>query len=145
VLGVFIALGQFSQVSEQISVARNEKYLEFLNRHDSKIKNAPRTLILKRRWTILESNLQALKSQPGVLDEISFKFLNLLFDHDELSTEEVAASLGISKGMAEYHRDLLSQANMIQQTRVGVITSFESTPTAYGILPKGREYVVKNS
>ena len=100
---------------------------------------------LKKKVDNLEKQLAGLKSQPGVLDEISFKFLKLLFAHDELSIEDVAASLGISKGMTEYHRDLLSQANMIHQTRVGVIASFGPTAAAYGILPKGREYVVKNS
>ncbi|MGH7827302.1 MAG: hypothetical protein ACREQ7_19255 [Candidatus Binatia bacterium] len=100
---------------------------------------------LKKKVDTLEKQLAGLKSQPEQLDETSFKFLKLLFEHDELSTEDIAAFLGISKGMAEYHRDLLDKVGMIQQTRIGVETSFGSTPAAYGILPKGREYVVKNS
>lgn len=100
---------------------------------------------LKKKVQNLEQQLASLSPQPGGLDQVSFKFLKLLFEHDDLSIEEVAASLGISKGMAEYHRDLLSQADMIEQTRIGIETSFGFTPAAYGLLPKGREYVVKNS
>jgi predicted nuclease with TOPRIM domain len=100
---------------------------------------------LRKKAQNLEKQLASLSPQPGGLDQVSFTFLKLLFEHDELSMEDMAASLGISKGMAEYHRDLLSQADMIQQTRIGIETSFEFTPAAYGILPKGREYVVKNS
>ena len=100
---------------------------------------------LRKKAQNLEKQLASLSPQPGGLDQVSFKFLKLLFEHDELSIEDVVASLGISKGMAEYHRDLLSQADMIQQTRIGIETSFGFTPAAYGILPKGRQYVVKNS
>jgi septal ring factor EnvC (AmiA/AmiB activator) len=100
---------------------------------------------LKKKVQEREKQLASLSPQPGGLDQVSFKFLKLLFEHDELSIEEVAASLEISKGIAEYHRDLLSQANMIQRTRIGIKTSFGFTPAAYGLLPKGREYVVKNS
>lgn len=100
---------------------------------------------LKEKIKNLEQQLASLNPQSGGLDQVSFKFLKLLFEHDDLSIEEVAGSLGISKGMAEYHRDLLSQADMIQQTRIGIETSLGFTPAAYGLLPKGREYVVKNS
>ena len=100
---------------------------------------------LKKEIKDLEQQLASLSPQLGGLDQVSLKFLKLLFEHDKLSIEDVAASLGISKGMAEYHRDLLSQADMIQQTRIGIKTSLGFTPAAYGLLPKGREYVVKNS
>lgn len=100
---------------------------------------------LKKKVQSLERQLASLSPPPGGIDQVSFKFLKLLFEHGDLSLEELAASLGISKGMAEYHRDLLSQADMIQQTRIGIETISGFTPAAYGLLPKGREYVVKNS
>lgn len=100
---------------------------------------------LKKRIKDLEQQLASLSPQPGGLDQVSFNFLKLLFEHDELSIEAVAASLGISKGMAQYHCDLLSQAEMIHQTRIGYESDFSSSPAAYGILPKGRQYVVKSS
>lgn len=100
---------------------------------------------LKKKIKDCEQQLASFSPQPSGLDQVSFNFLKLLFEHDELSIEAVAASLGISKGMAEYHCDLLSQAEMIQQTRIGYESDFGSSPAAYGILPKGRQYVVKNS
>ena len=100
---------------------------------------------VKAKVKELEQQLADLGPASGGLDKVSLDFLKLLFERDELSTEAIAASLGISKGMAEYHRDLLSQADMIQQTRIGVESDFGSSPAAYGILPKGQQYVVKNS
>lgn len=93
----------------------------------------------------LEQKLADLSPPPGGFDKVSLDFLKLLFEHDELSIEAIAASLKISKGMAQYHCDLLSEAEMIQQTRIGYESDLGSSPGVYGILLKGREYVVKNS
>jgi len=100
---------------------------------------------LKTKVKELEQKLADLSPLPGGLDKVSLNFLKLLFEHDELSIEAIAASLKISKGMAQYHCDLLSEAEMIQQTRIGYESDFGSSPGAYGILLKGREYVVKHS
>jgi len=100
---------------------------------------------LKAKVKELEQKLADLSPQPSGLDKVSLDFLKLLFDHDELSIERSAAALNISKGMTEYHCDLLSQTDMIQQTRFGYESDFGSSPATYALLPKGREYVVKNS
>jgi len=100
---------------------------------------------LKAKVKELEQKLADLSPTPGGLDKVSLDFLKLLFERDDLSTETIATSLGISKGMAQYHCDLLSEAEMIQQTRIGYESDFGSSPSAYGILLKGRQYVIKNS
>jgi response regulator of citrate/malate metabolism len=100
---------------------------------------------LKEKIKNLEQKLANLAPQPGGLDKVSLDFLKLLFEHDELSIEAIAASLKISKGIAQYHCDLLSEAGLIQQTRFGYESEFGSSPATYGILLKGRQYVVKNS
>jgi DNA-binding MarR family transcriptional regulator len=100
---------------------------------------------LQKKIEDLEQQLASLSPQSSGLDQVSLKFLKLLFDRDELSVEDVAASLGISKGLAEYHCDILSKANMIKPIRIGVEDFLGSSPATYGLLPKGREYVIKNS
>ncbi len=44
----------------------------------------------------------------------AIRFLKLLFEHDKgLTISQIASSLGISKGMAEYHHDVLLDAEMV--------------------------------
>ena len=44
----------------------------------------------------------------------AIRFLKLLFEHDKgLTISQIAGSLGISKGMAEYHHDVLLDAEMV--------------------------------
>jgi len=44
---------------------------------------------LKKKVENLEQQLASLNPQPGGLDQVSFKFLKLLFEHDELSITAV--------------------------------------------------------
>ena len=50
----------------------------------------------------------------GELHPDAIRFLKLLFEHDKgLTVSQIASSLGISKGMAEYHHDVLLDAEMV--------------------------------
>jgi len=71
------------------------------------------------------------------------KFLELLFQHGELSIDAIAQALRISGGMAEYHRDILSAGGMITETYTGFEWLEGSRRQKYVLLPRGREYVVK--
>lgn len=67
---------------------------------------------LKSKVTDLEQELDRLRPKTGALDETQIKFLKLLFERP-MTLSGVAAMLNISKGMPEYHRDVLKQAEMI--------------------------------
>lgn len=95
----------------------------------------------------LRSQVVSLGKQVTAEDGLeggAVKFLQLLFEGDELSVEQIAASLGISKGMAEYHCGVLSQKRMIHPMSVGISTDFGDSPTTWIIVSEGREYLVKN-
>ena len=50
----------------------------------------------------------------GELHPDAIRFLKLLFEHDTgLTVSQIADSLGISTGMAEYHHDVLLDAEMV--------------------------------
>jgi hypothetical protein len=68
------------------------------------------------------------------------RFLKLLFVHNNLGIPGIAASLGIDKGMAEYHRDTLLKANMIARPNFGVTGQM----TKYHIRAEGRAYLVEH-
>jgi hypothetical protein len=94
---------------------------------------------LKSKVTDLEQELDRLRPKTGALDETQIKFLKLLFERP-MTLSGVAAMLNISKGMPEYHRDVLKQAEMISLPMI--IRMGRENP--YHLLPKGREYLVQN-
>ena len=81
------------------------------------------------------------------LDQVTEKVLKLFFDTGRgLSPEEIAVFLSTNVNTAQYHLDLLSERDLIIQTRVGSESSRGRTrvPALFEITPAGREYVVKN-
>ena len=79
------------------------------------------------------------------LDAVTEKVLKLLFDKSrDMSIDEVAGALSMDIGTAQYHFDLLSENNLIIQTRIA-FTSPEVHETAplFELTLSGREYVVK--
>jgi hypothetical protein len=69
------------------------------------------------------------------------RFLQLLFQNDDLTVPQIAAALKIQKGMAEFHRDVLQKAKMIGLPMI--VTMGKEPP--YYLRPAGREYLVKHS
>src|ERR1051325_7704845 len=49
----------------------------------------------------------------GELQPDAVRFLKLLFQQDGLTVSQIAGALGIQKGMAEFHRDVLVKGKMI--------------------------------
>ena len=81
------------------------------------------------------------------LDAVTEKVLKLFFDTgQELSVNQVAGKLSINISTAQYHFDLLSEANLIVQTTTGDKSSWiaESTPTLFELSYSGRKYVIEN-
>jgi len=71
----------------------------------------------------------------------AIRFLKLLFKHDRgLTISQIAGSLGISKGMAEYHHDVLLDAEMVG---LPVIMPMRSELTVF-LKAKGRAYLVEH-
>ena len=80
-------------------------------------------------------------------DAVTEKVLKLFFDTgQELSVNQVAGKLSINISTAQYHFDLLSEANLIVQTTTGDKSSWiaESTPTLFELSYSGRKYVIEN-
>ncbi len=74
--------------------------------------------LLAEQITTLETEKANLKQKVANLDQQfagdAIRFLKLLFEHDKgLTISQIAGSLGISKGMAEYHHDVLLDAEMV--------------------------------
>jgi DNA-directed RNA polymerase specialized sigma subunit len=94
---------------------------------------------LNRKVADLEQQLDRFRPKTSGLDETSERFLQLLFGKS-MTISEVAATLNISKGMAEYHRDVLKREKMIALP--AIVTMGRENP--YHLLEKGRGYLVKN-
>jgi hypothetical protein len=102
---------------------------------------------LKKKVTDLEQQLASFNPREEALDDVSIKFLKLLFDHGAISTTFAAQELKIAQGIADYHRDILYRAKLIYEFQPGFVSttsSFRHRNPTYKLTPKGREYVVKN-
>jgi hypothetical protein len=75
----------------------------------------------------LKAELQKPKVQPqrGELEEGAVKFLQLLWVGEELSVDQIASKLQMTKGMADYHCGVLSQKGMIHPMSIGIVLDFE--------------------
>jgi len=79
------------------------------------------------------------------LDAVTEKVLKLFFGKSrDMSIDEVAGALSMDIGTAQYHFNLLSESNLIIQTRIGFTSpqGHESAPL-FELTLSGREYVVK--
>ena len=93
---------------------------------------------LKKKVTDLEQQRASLRPK-GELHPDAIRFLKLLFEHGSLPVTQIAAILGISKGMSEYHRDELLKAEMIAYPK---LVRFGRIPELL-LQAKGRAYVVE--
>jgi hypothetical protein len=93
-----------------------------------------------------KAKTQNLAPKPDGLEEGAVRFLKLLFEGAELSVQEMAPKLGMTRGRAEYHCGVLNEKQMIHPMSIGVVMEFgqEPTPTTWIITSKGRQYLVKN-
>jgi hypothetical protein len=96
---------------------------------------------LKQKVADSEQQLAGVRPK-GKLHPDAIRFLKLLFENDRgLTISQIAGSLGISKGMAEYHHDVLLDLEMVG---LQVITLKGSALTAF-LKAKGRAYLVEHS
>jgi predicted nuclease with TOPRIM domain len=145
-----------------------KKHLELLREQISILEKESSALksenaILKGKEDTIESNLnKATKEierlnevikvpkkggEKPRLDAVTEKVLKLFFDTgQELSVNQVAGKLSINISTAQYHFDLLSEANLIVQTTTGDKSSWiaESTPVQFELSYSGRKYVIEN-
>jgi predicted nuclease with TOPRIM domain len=94
---------------------------------------------LKKKIENLEQQLERLRPKDDLHPD-AIGFLKLLFVHSNLGIPGIMASLGITKGMAEYHRDNLLKAKMIARPNFGVA----GQQTKYHIRAEGRAYLVEH-
>ena len=92
----------------------------------------------------MSERLIAFVQKRGRLEEGAENFLRLLFEHDDLPIEDIAASLSMPIGIAKYHVDVLCALEMIHFIGIAMVTDQGSYGPNWTLLPKGREYVVKN-
>jgi hypothetical protein len=96
---------------------------------------------LKQKAADFEQQLAGVRPK-GKLHPDAIRFLKLLFENDRgLTISQIAGSLGISKGMAEYHHDVLLDLEMVG---LQVITLKGSMLTVF-LEAKGRAYLVEHS
>src|SRR5881392_3918585 len=110
--------------------------------------------LLAEQITTLETENANLKQKGANLDQQfagarpkselhpdAIRLLKLLFEHDKgLTISQIAGSLGISKGMAEYHHDVLLDAGMVGLS----VRRPKGTALKASLEAKGRAYLVKN-
>ena len=77
----------------------------------------------------------------GELHPDAIRFLKLLFEQDKgLTVSQIATSLGISKGMAEYYHDVLLNAEMVGLS----VRMPKGSALAVFLEAKGRAYLVEH-
>ncbi|PYM05332.1 MAG: hypothetical protein DMF15_16050 [Verrucomicrobia bacterium] len=110
--------------------------------------------LLAEQITTLETENAKLKQKVANLDQQfagarpkselhpdAIRFLKLLFEHDKgLTVSQIAGSLGISKGMAEYHHDVLRDAEMVGLS----VRMPKGTALKVFLEAKGRAYLVEH-
>ena len=94
----------------------------------------------KTRIRELEAELQQQErsSESSRFEETAEQILVLYFNSERITLEQVAHRLGIKPGVAQYHADKLTAADMLQ---LGAITP---AGAMYVLTPHGRAYVVEN-
>jgi hypothetical protein len=94
---------------------------------------------LKQKVADLEQQVACVRPKDKLHPD-TIRFLKLLFEHERgLTIAQIAGSLGISKGMAEYHHDALLNAEMVG---LAVRIPKESALTVF-LKAKGRAYLVE--
>jgi DNA-binding MarR family transcriptional regulator len=110
--------------------------------------------LLAEQVTTLETENANLKQKVANLDQQfaaalltgklhpeAIRFLKLLFEHDKgLTVSQIASSLGISKGMAEYHHDVLLNAEMVGSS----VRMPKGSALIIFLEAKGRAYLVEH-
>jgi DNA-binding MarR family transcriptional regulator len=110
--------------------------------------------LLAEQITTLETENANLKQKVASLDQQfagarpkselhpdAIRFLKLLFEHDTgLTVSQIADSLGISKGMAEYHHDVLLDAEMVSLS----VRMPKGSALIVFLEAKGRAYLVEH-
>jgi DNA-binding transcriptional ArsR family regulator len=96
----------------------------------------------KLKQKVANLNQQFASARPkGELHPDAIRFLKLLFEHEEgLTVSQIATSLGISKGMAEYHLDVLLDAEMVDLS----VRMPKGSALAVFLEAKGRAYLVEH-
>jgi hypothetical protein len=86
----------------------------------------------KKKVENLQQKLTRLRPTEGKLEGGAEDILNLLFHSEELSmsAEDMGDSLGMKKGVAQYHCYVLYEAEMVGFSGIGV----------FHLSPKGRAY-----
>jgi predicted DNA-binding transcriptional regulator len=93
---------------------------------------------LQKQIVDLQEELDRLRPKQDGLEEVEVKFLQLLAQHNFMSVREIAASLGISKVKAEYHRDELKKKALLRTPMI-----VQAGQEAYALGEKGRAYLAK--
>jgi len=95
---------------------------------------------LKQKAADFEQQLAGVRPK-GKLHPDAIRFLKLLFENGGLTISQIAGSIGISKGMVEYHHDVLLDLEMVG---LQVVTLKGSVLTVF-LKAKGRAYLVEHS
>ena len=88
----------------------------------------------------LKKELESLQPKGDRLDETSEKILQLFAEHEELSFRRIAHALGLSKIVAEHHKDVLWHAKMIHFFG----EDEETGEPVWGLIEKGRTYLFEH-
>ena len=99
---------------------------------------------LKNKIANLEQELQRLCPDAEQLNTVQKDFLKAIYQAGvPVALDYIASVLRIEYGMAEYHRDVLKDSEMIRWTGRTTEDFGHGLPT-YELTPKGRAYLVEN-
>lgn len=141
--------GSASILRERLLLAE-DKYL-MLERKISDLQSESTLLRVQLEESLKENadlrkSIEKPSAKPDGFDKTTEKILKIFFDvSDDISSNQIAKQLGLKVGVVDYHFDVLKCAKMIIQTRMGISGDSGSSPPGFGLLPAGREYVVKNN
>ena len=94
---------------------------------------------LKRKVADLEQQLDNLRPKGELADDM-LKVLKLFFENDGVTVTQIADTLKMTYGMAEYHCGELEKRGMIAFPTFGMM----GVEAPYYIEHKGRQYAVKH-
>jgi len=140
--------GSASILRERLELAK-EQY-SALEKKVTKLRSENDNLRLKLKQSQqqieeLNKSLSSASEKSSDFDDTTHKILKTFFNHtDDISVDEAAGYVGIEGAIAQYHFDLLIEADFVIPTKMGFNGWAGSSPTMYGITAKGRKYVVKN-
>jgi hypothetical protein len=92
-----------------------------------------------------DARIAELEPKGDRLDDQTFQILKFFFDQArDLSAQDIASQFGLSRGVAEFHKDSLAEKGFLHITVIGFESDFGAQPAMFAITSEGRKYVMQH-